>query len=82
MSEQIVRDVYRRFAEGDIEGFLRLCAEDIEWVVNGPASLEKCQSFHGQDGVRRFLDILNRTWTFSAFTPREFISAGAKVVVL
>lgn len=82
MAEEIVREVYKRFSEGDIEGFLKLCADDIEWVVNGPASLEKCRSYHGIDGVRAFLAILDRTWSFSSFTPREFIDGGDKVVVL
>ena len=82
MAEDIVRQVYGRFAEGDIEGFLKLCADDIEWVVNGPATLDKCRSFNGVDGVRAFLAILDRMWSFSSFTPREFINAGDKVVVL
>ena len=82
MVEDVVRDVYQRFSENDIEGFLKLCADDIEWVVNGPAALEKCRSFHGIDGVRSFLSILDRTWSFSSFTPREFIRGGDKVVVL
>ena len=33
---EVVKQVYQRFAEGDLEGFLKLCSEDIEWVVNGP----------------------------------------------
>jgi len=82
MAVDIVRDVYRRFGEGDIEGFLRLCDKNIEWVVNGPGVLEKCRSFNGIEGVRAFLSILDRTWLFSSFTPREFIEGGDKVVVL
>jgi len=78
----VVRAVYKRFSEGDIDGFLKLCGDDIEWVVNGPATLEKCSSFHGIDGVRTFLSILDRTWSFSSFTPREFINGGDKIVVL
>jgi ketosteroid isomerase-like protein len=35
MTEGVVREVYKRFSEGDIDGFLKLCADDIEWVVNG-----------------------------------------------
>ena len=31
--QEVVRDVYNRFAEGDIDGFLALRADDIEWVV-------------------------------------------------
>ncbi|MCP5132853.1 MAG: hypothetical protein H6976_04425 [Gammaproteobacteria bacterium] len=39
----VVKDVYRRFGEGDISGFLSLCADNIEWVVNGPESLREMQ---------------------------------------
>jgi ketosteroid isomerase-like protein len=82
MSLQIVKEIYRRFAEGDLEGFLSLCANDIEWVVNGPAELEKCRAFKGIDGVREFLTILDRTWHFTSFNPREFIDGGDRIVVL
>jgi ketosteroid isomerase-like protein len=44
---EVVKHVYNRFAEGDIDGFLALCADNIEWVVNGPANLEKCRAFKG-----------------------------------
>lgn len=82
MALDVVKQVYERFGEGDIDGFLDLCAEDIEWVVNGPDSLEKCRGYKGIAGVRDFLSILDRTWTFSSFAPREFIAGSNKVVVL
>ncbi|MGR8935570.1 MAG: nuclear transport factor 2 family protein [Gammaproteobacteria bacterium] len=78
----IVKDVYARFAQNDIDGFLNLCSDEIEWVVNGPATLKKCHAFHGLDGVREFLEILGDSWTFSAFTAKEFIAAEQTVVVL
>jgi hypothetical protein len=79
---EIVKEVYNCFAEGNIDGFLKLCAPDIEWVVNGPATLEKCQNFQGREGVGDFLKILGETWQFSSFTPREFIASEDVVVVL
>jgi len=82
MSLKVVKAVYDRFAHNDIEGFLALCSDDIEWVVNGPASLEKCRAFKGINGVREFLSILDRTWRFSSFCPREFIASQDRVVVL
>ena len=78
---EIVTDVYNRFAKGDIAGFLGLCSDNIEWVVNGPASLEKCKAYKGRSGVQQFLDILSG-WEFSSFAPREFIVDGETVVVL
>jgi uncharacterized protein len=79
---QVVKDVYSRFAKGEIDGFLSLCADDIEWVVNGPANLEKCKAFKGRRGVREFLDILAGNWEFSSFVPHQFIADGKTVVVL
>jgi len=78
---EIVKNVYNRFAEGDIAAFLALCADNIEWVVNGPANLEKCKAYKGRSGVQQFLDIL-AGWEFSSFAPREFIVDGQTVVVL
>ena len=77
-----VRAIYQRFSAGDLDGVIALCADDIEWVVNGPAHLEKCRAFAGTTGVREFFAILGRTWNFTAFEAREFIAAGSKVVVL
>ena len=82
MAVNIVKKVYECFGKGDINGFLELCEENIEWVVNGPYLLEKCQSFTGHKGVRRFLKILEGTWSFNTFVPREFIVDNNKVVVL
>lgn len=78
---EVVKDVYNRFSEGDTDGFLALCADNIEWVVNGPVHLEKCRAFKGRSGVQQFLDLLAE-WEFSSFVPREFIMDGPTVVVL
>ena len=78
----IIKDVYNRFSEGDITGFLGLCADNIDWVVNGPATLEKCRAYKGRSGVQEFLSILGESWEFSAFTPKEFFVDGSTVVVL
>jgi len=79
---EVVKLVYERFAEGDRDGFLKLCSEDIEWVVNGPSTLEKCRDFHGISGVRKFLDILGDSWEFNYFEPRNFFEDNMTVVVL
>jgi len=79
---EVVKDAYGRFATGDIDGFLNLCADNIEWVVNGPANLDKCKAFKGPSGVRQFLAILARSWEFKSFTPRQFLVDGQTVVVL
>ena len=79
---ETVEAVYRLFAAGDLEGFLALCDPEIEWVVNGPAHLEKCQAFRGRDGVRRFLEILTSSWDFTDFAARRTFVDGDAVIVL
>jgi hypothetical protein len=78
----IVQEVYQTFAAGNFQRFLNLCSADIEWCVNGPTQLEKCQTFYGKEGVQNFLDILAVTWQFHLFMPRQFIQDGSTVVVL
>jgi ketosteroid isomerase-like protein len=82
MSLEVVKAAYDRFADNDIKGFLSFCSNEIEWVVNGPPSLEKCPAFKGINGVKEFLSILGRTWRFTSFRPREFIASHDGVVVL
>jgi len=81
-AREIVSDVYKCFSEGDIEGFLALCADEIEWVVNGPPTLEKSKAFKGIGGVKQFLGILEGSWEFSSFVPHQYIAEGDTVVVL
>jgi uncharacterized protein len=78
---EVVKQVYQRFAEGNLEGFLQLCSEDIEWVVNGPSTLAKCRAFQGIAGVRQFLDLLSNTWEFQSFKPQKFFEAQMTVIV-
>ena len=81
-ASEIVKEGYKCFSEGDVAGILALCADDIEWVTNGPASLEKCNTYKGHNGVQQFLGILGEKWEFSSFSPRDFIAEGDTVVVL
>jgi hypothetical protein len=78
----VVQEVYSKISARDFEGFLELCDENIEWVVNGPDSLAKCRAFRGRGGVRQFLDILDSTWHVSSFTPNNFVTENDTVVVL
>ncbi|WPD21474.1 MAG: nuclear transport factor 2 family protein [Candidatus Electrothrix aestuarii] len=78
----IVQEVYKKLSSGDFEGFLDLCDDAIEWVVNGPETLEKCQAFQGKNGVRHFLDILGSTWYVSSFDVKSIVNENNTVVVL
>lgn len=78
---RVVQEAFRRFSEGDLPGFLNLCAEDIEWDHTGPKSpLNKL--YKGKAGVAEFLGTLSTTQEVLEFEPREFFSDGDRVVTL
>ncbi len=79
---EVVKEAYKCFSEGDLDGCLGLCSENIEWVVNGPATLKKCRAFKGLIGVREYLEILGNTWEYRSFTAKQFITEGNTVVAL
>ena len=82
MSLEVVKQVYECVTRGDMEGILGHCAEDVEWVVNGPADLERTRAFEGVEGVGKFLETIDHGWKYRFAAPREFIDAGEKIVVL
>jgi uncharacterized protein len=78
---RLVREAYDLVAAGDLPGFLRCLADDIDWrffVSRIPAAESL---FHGLRAVEEYL-----TSTFTAlevqFFPEEFIADANSVVVL
>jgi len=82
MSLEVIKQVYEHVANGDMDAIVGHCSEDVEWVVNGPADLERSRAFEGPEGVRDFLATIDRGWKYRFAAPREFIDAGDKIVVL
>ena len=84
MSEEnilVVQEAFKRFSEGDLTGFLDLCADDIEWDHRGPVSpLDKL--YKGKEGVSEFLATLSTTQEVLEFEPSEYFSNGDRVVAL
>ena len=82
MNLEVIKEIYQHFGTGDADTILGYCVDDIEWVVNGPAHLERCRAYEGVEGVRSFLENMNKGWKYRFAAPREFIDAGDKIVVL
>lgn len=79
---EVVRTMYRKFSEGDLDAVLNLCADDVEWVVNGPVSTPQCKSYTGRDGVKAFFELLVANRAFTSFETRQFLCDGSTVIVL
>lgn len=44
--------------------FLKHIHPEVQWTVNGPASLSKCGMWKGKEGVMQFLMELDKCWVF------------------
>jgi ketosteroid isomerase-like protein len=74
-----LRGAYAAFNRGDIEAALVPLDAQIEW--SEPAEFPGGGTYHGHDGVRRYLTQSREAWAEARSEPEEFISAGDRIVV-
>jgi uncharacterized protein len=80
--EQMVtalRGAYAAFNRGDIDAALKPLDARIEW--SEPAEFPGGGTYHGHDGVRRYLTQSREGWAEGRSEPEEFIPAGDRIVV-
>lgn len=77
---EIVREAYAALNRGDIDGFVKDFASDIERVEFEGTTM--AGEFHGIDAVREHVIQGRSTWAEGACEPEQVIVAGDKVVVL
>lgn len=74
-NKKIVEQVNAAFAEGNNEGFLKLCADDVEWKMIGEKTIK------GKNAVREFLSSMECGGTEPPhFTVDALIAEGDSVV--
>lgn len=78
----IVKQTYEAFLRGDIEGLLKLYAEDVQWEVYGPPSIPTTGTRRGKAGLAEFFATVNETLEPHSFEPQEFIAQDDQVAVL
>lgn len=67
-NKEVVGRVDAAFAEGDVEGFLSFCAEDVEWTVVGDRTVK------GKDAIREWMASMDGEPP--VLTPHELVAEG------
>ncbi len=78
---EVIQELYRAFREKDYEAFLKICAEDIEWVQN--------QGFPGGTTYQGASEVIegvfkanDNNWENFTYHIEEFLDAGHSIVVI
>jgi ketosteroid isomerase-like protein len=86
MSEQdnvgIVQQAYRNYMDGNLQGVLDLCDDNVEWELPEMEGVPFSGKRRGRDQVEQFFNQLAGAQEALQFEPREFIAQGDKVVTL
>lgn len=78
----LVKSAYEAFSRGDIRGVVATLADNVDWYIQGPASIPMIGRRHGPQEVAEFFKIVSDTEEAEEFEPKEFIAQGDDVVVL
>lgn len=81
-NKELVREGYKRFGTGDIEGLLGLFAENIEWTTPEVEGSTLGGTRRGLDGTSEFFQTLDETVNMTEFEPKEFTAEDDRVIVL
>jgi ketosteroid isomerase-like protein len=79
---KLIQEAYAAFGRKDIPALLNALADDVEWVVPGPAEIPTAGTYRGRDHVARFFSKLDESATFTAFEPRKFVAQDDTVIAL
>ncbi len=85
MSEEnvnVVKKAYECFGRGDIPGIIELLTDDVDWRTPNVEGADFYGQKSGKAGAMEFFQGLGTRESNHQFQPREFFSAGDKVVVL
>jgi ketosteroid isomerase-like protein len=74
-----LREAYAAFNRGDIEKALEPFDEQIGW--SEPAEFQGAGTYHGRDGVRRYLTQSRAALAEGSSEPERFITSGNRIVV-
>jgi len=80
-SLRVVKDGYAALGRGDIQGFLGMLSDDVEWHIPGQG-LPLSGTCRGRNQVAQFYQKLAQVAEILAFEPREFMAQAEHVAVI
>ena len=77
---QIIKDFFAAIGQGDKQGLVALCAEDIEWIIPGK-DWPLAGTHRGHSGLE---DLLEKASELEILypTPPEYVAQGDRVLVV
>jgi ketosteroid isomerase-like protein len=82
MREQLVRRAFEVFSRRDVEAFLELVSEDVEFMPTGTAAIARSgRPYRGHEGVRLYFDDVARVWQELELIPQVFRTEEEHLVV-
>lgn len=78
---QVVKDFFAAISGGDKQRLLKLCAEDIEWIIPGD-NWPLAGTRRGHAGLADLLQTQSETVETSLTQPIEFVAQGDRVLVI
>jgi ketosteroid isomerase-like protein len=75
-----LRSAYAAFNRGDIDEAVEPLDAQIEWTE--PAEFPGGGTYHGREGVKRYLTQSRVNWAEGSSDPERFITSGNRIVVL
>lgn len=78
----IVQQTYTAVARGDIPAVLDLLSDDVEWTLQGPATIPFAGTRHGREGITDFFTLVAQSLEFELFEPYEVVAQGDTVVAI
>jgi ketosteroid isomerase-like protein len=77
---QLVLQIYESIKAGDIEALLKPFAEDVVWQLPEMENVPFAGTWHGSEGVRKFMGNVFEVQDIIEFEPEESFAKGDKVV--
>jgi len=79
---EIVQQVYRDFATGNMQGVMAAFDKDVIWIRPGEPAIPFSGTFRGTEGLMKMFKIISQTIKIKTFAPHNFFGNGDTVVVI